>query len=66
LAGAARRVCGMAENLANVVADDGADDDDDDVTTPKRNKRERKQKPQTQEEISIYRLRKRKNCSPTL
>jgi len=63
LASAARRVCGMAEILAGVVA---ADDDDDDVTTPKRRKRERKQKTTNTGGISISFKKKRKNCSPTL
>lgn len=63
MASAARRVCGMAEILAGVVA---AADDDDDVTTPKRRKRERKQKTTNTGGISISFKKKRKNCSPTL
>lgn len=63
MASAARRVCGMAEILAGVVA---ADDDNDDVTTPKRRKRERKQKTTNTGGISISFKKKRKNCSPTL
>lgn len=62
MASAARRVCGMAEILAGVVAAD----DDDDVTTPKRRKRERKQKTTNTGGISISFKKKRKNCSPTL